>query len=676
MSNLLNYKYEIFPTTPQKYQIFKLFRMCRVQWNKAVLERKKLLNLLKKGKIENLLDTLLSVEKNSNQVNRKKAIEKLKKQYSHLSFETVTYLYDVKSIFGKLLDKRLSEFTDKKILLDYLNAEYEKENQAFKMEVEQINQELKEHKEKWVKANPEKDINNYKKPKFNFKTKRLIFFSFKNGINNYAGYYANRYQKKSFKLKGLKPESTNNGYSLIAGNISGSANSVKWNTAVNPSPEQRKFGATGEPNFKNFKNLNSYAHQSKLLNEQLIIKRKKKYQVFIESLPKGMQWIDVCYHRVLPEDSKVKQITILKDAHKFFVVFSTELLDHDYIIPSLEKGWHVGIDPGVKIPLAMGFENINTGERKSLVIQYSFIENQEEKLTKIQQKLALKQSPSRLRTEEEIKTALDCFKNNKKIKKLNEKDQQKEIEKKENILKITHVKQKPSNAWVKLDYQRKKIHYKIKMQRKDVLDKISRMLVESCDVIGFGHWEAEREVGYRKKLKELKMDVVNNISGAKERLDELITEKSKSGRKGVKTIRKGGRDRSIATLRAKTMEKAKRALKAEKVVEYQNESGTTIECNICGEKTGPKNDLEVRQWKCSNCGTDHIRDINSAFRILQKTRDSLKIKNKIIKNPEYLNVWDEHKFLSTVIETNGGKIGSLKSLLEMKIAKPVFEAIK
>lgn len=45
---------------------------------------------------------------------------------------------------------------------------------------------------------------------------------------------------------------------------------------------------------------------------------------------------------------------------------------------------------------------------------------------------------------------------------------------------------------------------------------------------------------------------------------------------------------------------------------------TSQDCSNCQERTGPKNDLSVRQWVCPNCKTKHDRDINAGRNILNK----------------------------------------------------------
>ena len=39
-------------------------------------------------------------------------------------------------------------------------------------------------------------------------------------------------------------------------------------------------------------------------------------------------------------------------------------------------------------------------------------------------------------------------------------------------------------------------------------------------------------------------------------------------------------------------------------------------CSNCNARTGPKGDLSIRTWTCSNCGTRHDRDVNAARNIL------------------------------------------------------------
>ncbi|MBI3398507.1 MAG: transposase [Deltaproteobacteria bacterium] len=178
------------------------------------------------------------------------------------------------------------------------------------------------------------------------------------------------------------------------------------------------------------------------------------------------------------------------------------------------------------------------------------------------------------------------------------------------------VRQEMSISWKKLSCKVGGLNYRIANRRMDVLHKISRALVEGCDGIGIGHWEPERQVSYRKKKKALMKQVKANVEGAKENLKALEQEKSKHGPKGVKKTRRGGRDRSIATLRRMVEEKAKRV--GSIVYPDINEAGSTMTCSNCGAKTGPtgKENLSVREWVCK----EYQRDLNSAFNILKKTK--------------------------------------------------------
>ena len=52
------------------------------------------------------------------------------------------------------------------------------------------------------------------------------------------------------------------------------------------------------------------------------------------------------------------------------------------------------------------------------------------------------------------------------------------------------------------------------------------------------------------------------------------------------------------------------------LVEVDQYFPSTQLCSCCGEKTGPRNDLSVREWTCPNCLTLHDRDINAAKNLL------------------------------------------------------------
>lgn len=45
---------------------------------------------------------------------------------------------------------------------------------------------------------------------------------------------------------------------------------------------------------------------------------------------------------------------------------------------------------------------------------------------------------------------------------------------------------------------------------------------------------------------------------------------------------------------------------------------TSQDCSSCYQRTGPKNNLSIRRWTCSNCEANHDRDINAGKNILGK----------------------------------------------------------
>jgi len=56
-----------------------------------------------------------------------------------------------------------------------------------------------------------------------------------------------------------------------------------------------------------------------------------------------------------------------------------------------------------------------------------------------------------------------------------------------------------------------------------------------------------------------------------------------------------------------------------------NESGSSVRCSACLERTGPSGlrALGVREWTCRVCGVSHDRDINAAHNILRLGRQTL-----------------------------------------------------
>lgn len=121
------------------------------------------------------------------------------------------------------------------------------------------------------------------------------------------------------------------------------------------------------------------------------------------------------------------------------------------------------------------------------------------------------------------------------------------------------------------------LHAKIKNSRKDAMHKFSRELVNHYGLIFVGNVSTQSQI--------------------------------KSGR--AKSVLDAGWSQ------LKTMLKYKSQW-AKAWYEEVNESFSTQTCSCCGSRTGPKGlkGLGIREWVCSECGSDHDRDINAARNIL------------------------------------------------------------
>lgn len=131
----------------------------------------------------------------------------------------------------------------------------------------------------------------------------------------------------------------------------------------------------------------------------------------------------------------------------------------------------------------------------------------------------------------------------------------------------------------------KTVHAKIRNSRRDFNHKVSLTLARMYETIFFG------DAG-SKKLAKTRM--------AKGVADSSWYE--------IKTF-----------LRYKTIRREGRMLEV-------SERNSTITCSACFSKTGPSglSNLGVREWTCSDCGSNHDRDTNAAINILRVGHDTLK----------------------------------------------------
>lgn len=119
------------------------------------------------------------------------------------------------------------------------------------------------------------------------------------------------------------------------------------------------------------------------------------------------------------------------------------------------------------------------------------------------------------------------------------------------------------------------IHTKIKNKRKDWTHKLSDKLTKNFDFIVIGNLKG---LGQRTKLAKSIYDA--NWFDFKNML-------------GYKSIRNGSTFFEVC------------------------EAYSTQTCSSCGVRSGPKNDLSVREWTCSVCRSVNDRDINAAKNILR-----------------------------------------------------------
>lgn len=123
--------------------------------------------------------------------------------------------------------------------------------------------------------------------------------------------------------------------------------------------------------------------------------------------------------------------------------------------------------------------------------------------------------------------------------------------------------------------QAKRLSRKVKRQRHDAVHKFSREIVDTYQNI-----------------------YVGNVS------TEFL--KSKAAKATL--------DSAHGMLKAQLNYKGQQASRSVTII---NEKNTTRRCSDCGFLTGPYGlrGLVVREWSCSNCGSEHDRDINAAINI-------------------------------------------------------------
>jgi putative transposase len=221
-------------------------------------------------------------------------------------------------------------------------------------------------------------------------------------------------------------------------------------------------------------------------------------------------------HRPLPEDVTIKTCTIRRDVDKWYACFSVEI-DEAPKTQSRQES-HVGVDLGLN-----SLVTLSNGEK---IKPPKFLRKMEKKLIRGQRRLARKRNGSENRRRQVIKLA--------------------------------------------------RIHRKIRLQRADFNHKLSRILVNRFDVIGF-----------------------ENL-----RIPSMMKNRS---------LAKSIADAGWGQLRLFTSYKA---AEAGKIVEAVDSYGTTRDCSRCGFHV-PKM-LSERIHECPNCGLILDRDWNAARNVLKR----------------------------------------------------------
>jgi len=673
--NILNYRFEIFPTRQQQSHLFSQFRKAKIQWNHACRKRKKLMSSLKSGHLEYVLTVILSEERNNNQGVRRAAIAKFREENGiGAEYEEILPdLYDIFRRFWKaliaddkieLLGRKKSEIGKEKdktekarkkaeydravikvkaeICLRYINdadgdikeivkavcndlkTKREKEIIQFRQVKSDFQKAHAEASEKYNQACDKAKKENKKQPVFR-KPKRKesvapVWWAFIECINQYAGWNANRFIKNSYKNK------RGTATAVVYDAVTGSAKSMQWKTATNPTPEQRKYGAAGEPQWK--RRVDSISYAARIQPGDLITGG----EIDLTFLPKGLNRVKIAQHRIVP--GRVQKIVVSQDGERFWVTLSAEVKDSDYCIIPMQEGWQAGIDPGQHDFLTIGYVNVNTGELKNQTVNFSTVEQSGEKLAKLQQKIAEQQGAKRKLTSAEKQEKIDIYIASDKFNRMTAEKQKEILKKYKYDLERQYVwreSRKPSNRWLKTKKKISAIHLKKKFQRRAIHHEIAHKLATECDVVVIGSWEPPRVISYRKQLKELKQQVRLGVPGAKEELKALQDNPTKNSKqKGIVKKRERARDMAIASFRALVKEKSDRS----GIVCYEksDESYTTMTCCVCGDQTGPKKDLSVREWTCSECGVLHKRDVNAAYNILMKKHNVSEILKQLLNN--------------------------------------------
>lgn len=438
----LNYKYSIFPTLPQRRWFARQMRENRIQWNRAVKTRRRLLRSLQCRQIEHVLRTVFSLGRRESNANRAAAVARMSQWFPTAPLESWPILYDLTRAFGTAFDVQ-AKHTDLAVLAADLEEPFAQQMDA-----------RRDHLHRWgypsdqpKAVNKDKIPKKPKGPKEPERPKVPLYWAFRRAIVGYAGLEAKRHIDAAFS----RPRSASGALASIRFGVTGSG--IKSNfeaRACNPSKKQRENGATGDPHKK--RRVEAFSYQAKdgerLTGEDYVI---------IGALPLGMQRVPALFHRPVPDDARILRVTVMQDGTGWRVVLTLDVSEEVYALTPTKQHMAIGVDPGSSTTLTAATVDGETGEVGSFKLDWRPFTDSIGKMEEISRRLSGMCGPDRRK------------------------------------------RQRPSRRWLKLNAQRRNLHARIRRQRGDLLHRLSRELANH-GFIALGDWTPPKKKVGRKEL--------------------------------------------------------------------------------------------------------------------------------------------------------------------------------
>lgn len=171
-------------------------------------------------------------------------------------------------------------------------------------------------------------------------------------------------------------------------------------------------------------------------------------------------------------------------------------------------------------------------------------------------------------------------------------------------------KKKGSNNRKKAIQKLALCHLKIKNSRKDFHHKLSTQIIRENQTIA---------------VEGLKVEKMNKRLPKSEKPDGTFAPNGQKQKSQLnKSINSAGWGQFTTMLEYKSKWYGRNLIKVPP--QY-----TSQECNVCGHRNEQLT-LQVREWKCPSCGTEHDRDINAAINIKNKGRGAHAVSLEVIQS--------------------------------------------